>query len=439
MARFKFSRERGAVLIHVTVAMLGLLAFSALVIDYGVFWVARRQAQNSADAGALAGAMGLAYDSPNDFSDTGPAKLAAHAAATANYVFGAQPSVDITTDITFPPCPDDGDDTCIKVDVYRTVARNNPLPSFFARLVGITTQDMKATATAKVLSGNATTCMRPFAILDKWDEWNEADIPGEYDYLKNADKVDNDWSSLTSSFDKYDVKGSKNPVEPDLYVEHVTCDPAGGGAGCVVGTGYRLFATDGVTPVDYGREIKIKTGAQDQTSAGWFMPVQLTPDDSGAKDYCNNIKGCSGVTNLIGQTLDTENGNMVGPTEQCLWTDKDSLASQDPTARWVPDYFGLDKNGNPVGAVVSDNYPPNQSPRIVPLPVVNPDLFFASDPNGHTEVQVSNILGFFIDHAEGKGGQQQTVGYLVSVPGFYAGGNVVDPSAAFILQIVLIR
>ncbi len=105
MTRFNFSRQRGAVLIHVAVAMLGLLAFSALVIDYGIFWAARRQAQNSADAGALAGAMGLAYDDPTDFSDTGPAKLAARAAALANLVFGAPPDVNITTDVTFPPCP----------------------------------------------------------------------------------------------------------------------------------------------------------------------------------------------------------------------------------------------------------------------------------------------------------------------------------------------
>ncbi|HWJ54869.1 MAG TPA: pilus assembly protein TadG-related protein, partial [Vicinamibacterales bacterium] len=48
-------RQRGAVLVHVAVAMTGLLAFSALTIDLGSLWVARGQAQNAADAGALAG------------------------------------------------------------------------------------------------------------------------------------------------------------------------------------------------------------------------------------------------------------------------------------------------------------------------------------------------------------------------------------------------
>ena len=52
--------ERGAITIHVSIALIALLAFSAFVIDYGSMWVSRRQAQNAADAGALAGAISLA-------------------------------------------------------------------------------------------------------------------------------------------------------------------------------------------------------------------------------------------------------------------------------------------------------------------------------------------------------------------------------------------
>src|SRR5437762_12197199 len=54
--------ERGAILIQVAISILSLTAFSAFVVDYGVFWVARNQAQTAADAGALAGAVALAYD-----------------------------------------------------------------------------------------------------------------------------------------------------------------------------------------------------------------------------------------------------------------------------------------------------------------------------------------------------------------------------------------
>src|SRR5206468_4796273 len=54
--------ERGAILIQVAISIMALTAFSAFVVDYGVLWVARGQAQNAADAGALAGAIALAYD-----------------------------------------------------------------------------------------------------------------------------------------------------------------------------------------------------------------------------------------------------------------------------------------------------------------------------------------------------------------------------------------
>jgi Flp pilus assembly protein TadG len=433
-------RQRGAVLVHVAIAMVGLLGFSSLVIDYGVFWMSRRQAQNSADAGALAGAIALSYDDPTDFTDSGAAKQSAHAAVLANKVFGESPDNNVTTDVTIlyddgpnGECPDGSDDTCVKVDVYRTVARGNPLPAFFARLMGITTQDVSATATAKVLHGNATECMRPFAILDRWDEWNEASPGTEYQSRTPIGSLDPDWNWLTSTFDKY-ARNPADPIEPDLYVPPAICDPPS--PTCDPGTGFRPFDLNG-NPLDYGREIQIHTGAQDQTSAGFFQPIRLKVGDNGASDYCANIKECSGVSNLVGQTVDTENGNMVGPTDACLFTDDDSLYSKDPTARWEPDYFGAGK-----GAVVSDVYGVNASPRIVPMPVVDPDEYFATDPNGRSTITIRNILGFFVERQDTVGpgaGHTVTVGRLINVPGQYVGGGTVDTSSNFITQIILIR
>ena len=60
--------DRGAVLIHVALGVLALTAFLTIVADFGLMWTARRQAQNSADAGAIAGATGLGYDDPSDYS-----------------------------------------------------------------------------------------------------------------------------------------------------------------------------------------------------------------------------------------------------------------------------------------------------------------------------------------------------------------------------------
>lgn len=158
--------EQGAILVHVAAAMIGLMAFSTFAIDYGVFWLGRRQAQNAADAGALAGAIALAYDDYNDRTATGPAQDSAVSAALSNLVFGAPPSVLADTDVTFPLCPDDGTDGCIRVDVYRTLDRGNPLPVFAGTFVGLTDQDVQATATAKVYGGNSVDCLRPFAVPD---------------------------------------------------------------------------------------------------------------------------------------------------------------------------------------------------------------------------------------------------------------------------------
>jgi len=412
--------------------MAGLLAMCALVIDYGVFWMSRRQAQNSADASALAGAIALSFDNSTDFTDAGPGKQSAHAAALANKVFGVSPSNNVTTDVTIlrpggpsGGCPDGSDDVCVKADVYRTVARGNPLPSFFGTLVGITTQDISATATAKVLHGNAAKCMRPFAILDKWDEYDPATNGAESEYA--AGVPDPDWDYLTSTFDKYDSHSPEN----DLYVRPSICDPPD--PNCPQGTGFRPFDQNG-NVVDYGREIEIHTGAQDQTSAGWFAPVRLHAGDSGAADYCMRIKDCTNDDPVaIGQVIDTENGNMVGPTDQCLFSDDDSLYNRDPTAHWEPNYFGAGK-----GAVVGA-YGVNNSPRIVPMPVIDPDEFFATDPNGHTSVTIRNILGFFVERQDGHGGHSVTVGRLINVPGQYVGGGNVDTQSNFITQIILIR
>jgi hypothetical protein len=429
MVKRLFSRrERGAVLVHVAVALVGLVGFSALSIDYGVFWMSRRQAQNSADAGALAGAIALAFDNPDDKTPTGPAAQNAFAATQANTVFGIAPDVDPAIDITFDPCSDDGSDACIQVRVFRTAARGNALPTFFARVFGVDEQDIHAYAEAKVVSGNSTTCMRPWAVLDKWDEYDTATNGAESEYGNG--QIDPDWNE-NQSFDKYDIPGNQPPIEPDLYVPPTEDDP---------GTGFRLYDENDL-PVDYGRVIELHDGPQDQTSAGWFKSIRLKPDDNGLADYCDNIKQCSGVTNIIGQEVTTENGNMPNAIRDCVFGlgggqhAEDPLVSQDPDAEWDPDYYG---EGH--GAVVSPLYGPNQSPRIVPLPVVSPEDFFSTDPSGHETLVVTNILGFFIEGYTGGGGNLRMFGRLVTVPGFLTEGeSTVATPSSFITQIVLIR
>ncbi len=64
-----FASEQGAVFVQVGISLFVMMAFNVFVLDYGVMWVGRRQAQNAADAGALAGATAR----PTTTSTTPPA------------------------------------------------------------------------------------------------------------------------------------------------------------------------------------------------------------------------------------------------------------------------------------------------------------------------------------------------------------------------------
>ena len=155
--------ERGMTLVFVGVGLLAFLSATMLALDVGMFMVARSQAQTSADAGALAGAVALVFNDFNDKSASGPAVQNALAAAQANQVMAALVSVD-PGDVTFPT-PER-----VQVDVYRTSGRANPVATVVAPFFGRPTVDIQATATADAVPANAATCIKPWAVPDKWDE-----------------------------------------------------------------------------------------------------------------------------------------------------------------------------------------------------------------------------------------------------------------------------
>src|SRR6185436_7175235 len=102
MSRSVRRSERGAMLIMVVIALLGLTVISAFIFDYGVLWASRRQAQNSADAAALSAAINM-RDDPSDLVQ---ARAAARTVAAANTVWAQAPAAaDVLVDlvITCPP------------------------------------------------------------------------------------------------------------------------------------------------------------------------------------------------------------------------------------------------------------------------------------------------------------------------------------------------
>jgi hypothetical protein len=420
----RHTSERGAVLVQVAIAILVLTALATFVVDHGVQWVSRGQAQNAADAGALAGAIARAYDELTDPpASNGKAFSSAMGTALANSVWTAAPTAQVSW-----ACPPGVAGSCVRVDVYRNGEFGSmPLPTIFGKVLNISSQGVRATATARVATGNATNCMRPFAVADKW--------------------IDNVSPALNpKKFERWDkAQGKAQELTPkDVYVP-----PSSGSAG----TGYTIA-------MDLGAPVVLKRGNPNATVAndvepGWTLPVRL-PDGaggyfSGGSDYGSAIKHCIGNPVSIGQYLPTEDGVMSGPTSQGVLTDADSLVNQDSSATW-------NTSTNSVQGTCAPSCAPS-SPRIVPIavfdmdeyqwrkaennwttawePGVGPGTGSFSCPTGGSCIRVTNILGFFV---EGMGAGADVTGYLASYPGeFVLGAPSVGGGAAFLMTIQLIR
>ena len=155
-------RDRGAVLVHVAVAMSGLLAFSALSIDLGTLWVARgagaeRRRRGGAGRRRVAGLRRPGRHRRGAGSGADRRAAAQH--------LGRAGRAGLAGDAVSGPCPagsPSGPGDCLGVVVQ------HDMPAFFSRLFGMGSTNVRASATAKVLTGNASNCLRPLAIMDSW-------------------------------------------------------------------------------------------------------------------------------------------------------------------------------------------------------------------------------------------------------------------------------
>src|SRR5688572_22847564 len=268
--------EQGMTLIMVATGMMAFLSATMLAVDVGMLMVARTEAQNAADAGALAGAVALGYDDYDDRTAAGPAVTNAIAAGTAaeNGVMNKNASV-LAEDVTLPTINQ------IRVRVQRSSARGNPLTTFFAPIFNINTGDVGAIATAEVSPANAMTCVKPFTVPDKWIE-------------KQTPPWDPD-----DTFDVVDNKG-KPLADPDVYIP----------IGQTGYTGYNAVA-------DKGTLITLKAANGTNIAPSFYFPYSIG-NVSGASEYSWNIGNCNTTIHGFPHFLQAEPGNMVGPTSQGL-------------------------------------------------------------------------------------------------------------------------
>jgi Flp pilus assembly protein TadG len=400
------------VLVNVAGILLALIVLTALVFDYGVQFVGRNQAQNAADAAAHAAAVSLSYIDDTVATGHPLAQQAAVAAATQNQVWNAAPDV-LTTDITFPACPPGAPGvagTCVRAEVFRTNYNRgggNPLPTFFAGIIGVANQGVRATATAQVLAGSGTAdCVKPVAIPDRWDEFRPTTAT---------------WTT-SSTFERYQQNGQNagqllNPADDYRW-------PTSGSTG----SGFTL-------PTDYGVELSLKEGnPQDAIDPGFFYPILLDPGCTGGNCYRQAWEGCSTVQVGPGTVLNPEPGNMIGPTKQGV----QSLIDQDPTSYWSTSANG--GRGAPVGGCMAAGTC-SRSPRWVAIPVFDVAAYDAARAidNQHgrnTPITIVKVLGFWLDRIQGN----VVYGRIMYYPTTSVTGTNNYPGAALLTKtIVLVR
>ncbi len=317
-------------MIMVAVSMVMIFAFAVLGIDVSLIQLAKNQLQNAADAAALAGAM--VYGISNG-DETAAVNEAIRLAGLNTAVQRTQQPVTIdAADVSFPG------GSRIRVVTHRTVATGDPVRLYFMRVLADSNDNqgnMTARATAVITPVGETSCLRPWVFPDRWNDVNHDSLwePGEY------------------------------------------YDPAT--------TGYRV-------PDDLGRVITLKYNAGGSTpKMGWYQPIRFGPvnhggpDCNGADCYRTFISQCEPYPVDVGDTMELEMGNMVGPTRQG-WSE---LYSQDPGAKF----------NATTGTIVNSAYP--VSPRLIKVGMYDPTVgIISSGSTGSNKfVAITKIAYLFIE------------------------------------------
>jgi Flp pilus assembly protein TadG len=376
--------EKGFSLVFVGLGLMGFLAASMLAIDVGMLMTARSQAQNSADAGALAGATALAFDSWTDRTPTGPAVTSAIAGAQANVVMGGTVAIG-PANVEFLNDPASGDANRVMVTVRRTAATGNPVSTLVAQYFGIRTADIIATATAEAAAANSMTCVKPFTIPDKWVEKNPTIKP---------------WDS-GDTFSRYYQTGSRKGqlmTPADVYEPQYTpsgCNPK---TNCAPNSAYSGYNQES----NRGQQLVLRAATGTNINPSFYYSLAMT-GDTGGSDYDWNIANCNRTIYNWGDPLVQEPGAKVGPTIDGIT----ALIARDPGAYW--------ENSPGCNCVKNSAYPERKSPRIFPIPLYDPDYRDDGQANGRVASLITaNWIGYFVERIQGS---NEIYGRIIPIAG----------------------
>jgi hypothetical protein len=469
--RVRRSKQCGVTMLLVAVAMVAIIGMAALSIDVIVLYLAKGEAQHSADTAALAAAKvlsvsGITGDPTNqsgnwglicgpDNGTNGLATRVAKAVANQNLVGGTAPTtVNVTysaasasssagtSDCTSLNASAFGINPVVTVQIIRT-----GVPNFFSRIWGSSGTSLSASASAEAFnSSNSATvgtsgdivpvqprCVKPWVVPNQ-DPMNPVGCTGTgctgfVDPATGA--IQNPGISLNGT-GTAGVIGEMFWLVPD-------CDHSNPN---------RCYLLGGASPVQpqanstaaagYGQGPPNLLSAPGQVGT----PVTAIPSCSTGDDYEDAIEGCDAPTNYqcgvplanaVDLTKKNPGVNSITNAVQCLihQTDAGNLSSssgQDylkttgtfgaPTAYPFQILAG---SSNPLGAGLAGT-PITNSSSIASLPIYDPAATLTS--NATTPVTFVGFLQVFINAVDGYGNR------LVTVLNVTGCGNGTNATAA---------
>lgn len=195
--------ERGAIMVWFALIIVVLLAIGALAIDLGYAYTVKRQLATAADAAALAGAQeaALKFNAPG-VGGCG-ANLNGLVTAAVNDTYNANsPQGSVGNPTVAVNCFGSGGAAATGMDataIEVKVDDSSSLQTWFARLLGVTTMNPAASATARVFGSTNLSGLRPFLVC--------------IDDAKVARDTHRDGGG-TPVYQSYYQKGSKTTVDP---------------------------------------------------------------------------------------------------------------------------------------------------------------------------------------------------------------------------------
>ena len=441
----------------VAMAMVAIIAMAALSIDVVTLYLARMEAQRSADAAALTAARvislsGLTGDPSNSSSSwvsicggsSSPASQAAIAAATQNLIGAVAPVVTITyyTVGTSPSADCSGMPAAFGVNplVTAQVTRSG-LPTFFSRMWGSSGNSVSATATAEVFnssnSGNAGNgptgtitpvqprCVRPWIVPNR-----DPLYPGPNTNLNGLIYCDQTGPNSPGSCQPLVSQSTGQIQRPGISLN--------GGANAVIGETLWLSPDcihNGSTcnlrrPSPLGNYYPNGSYFELPPSLQYLpglapssTPVAVPSCSSGTNLYQQAVAGCDqttvyqcGVQNMNTVDLSENPGMFTNDTMNgvdCLIDEDDPTVTQPDGQDTInttayPFQILAGTSNLLVGSGVTTGTPITSSASVVSLPIYD-DAHNPINHNGTSPVTIVGFLQVFINSADSYGNVSVTV------------------------------